>query len=401
MGCLFRVSIPHTSRLFHQLRYRLVFICCIFSLLKQQYYFFIYREALAAKYSPTLFISRAVEEDNQSWLPDEESAHFQDRFLANRAIWVKLGEGWEGKTFMYQDSAIKTFTPGQSPFRNCAKGTANEAWPTEIPASLLLGGTERNATSSQGGFLPVRAYFMAASVSTAEWHLVTPLLKGGSLKELGTRERRLQKNYQDIDAYYRASFERLLHNMQRLHEAGYCHDDIKPDNIFVAKNANWVLGDLGNVRHVSHPYHTSRLWKENRQLEDCRANDVSRAMKSYVRFVRDSATDVHTFNAEFLQGIGPLNRLFLWVQRNASNLTSVNLLIQSTIERPQQHVHIGTDTKHTLSVRSRPRCSWFFGRWRCQHVVKQALQTRMDEKTARWWAMTWIFGVPTSQACKL
>lgn len=136
MGRQFRVPTPQRSILYYT-RYRLVLLLLIFTLFGQQHRFFRYREALAAKYSPTDF---AAFSEHQPQLLDEKSTHFQDRIVANRGSWRPLREGWEGRTFVYLNSVIKTFTPGRSPFRNCAPGTADERWPAEIPASLYFGG---------------------------------------------------------------------------------------------------------------------------------------------------------------------------------------------------------------------------------------------------------------------
>lgn len=396
MGRPFRIYAP--SRPLHHIRYRFAVVLLIILLFKQQYLFLAYQGALVAKYSPTAF-----EQDSehwQAWTPDEESAHLQDRIVANRATWRMLGHGWEGETFVYQDSVIKTFTPGRSPFRNCAPGNAGEKWPSEIPASLHFGGTEDNATTAQGGFLTVKAYFMAVSSDTqAEWHLVTPLLKGGSLNDLTDRTRNEGMTYREIDARYRPAFAGLLDSLEKLHKAGFCHDDIKPGNIFVADDSDWVLGDLGNLRHISHPYHSSLLWKENDQLPDCRVNDNIRALRTYTRFVRDSAVDADALNIHFFEEREPLTRLFWSAASSLPHLSATDLRERSALFYPQLEAKNPFEYVETVP---RPGCVWlsiFSRRWRYRCAVDDMLQTRMGEKIARWWAMTWLFGVPVRETC--
>lgn len=62
-------------------------------------------------------------------------------------------------------------------------------------------------------------------------------------------------------------------SLQRFHEAGLCHDDAKPANIFEAKDTRWILGDSGSLRYAAHPYNTSLLKSENEQLLDCPAHE--------------------------------------------------------------------------------------------------------------------------------
>lgn len=396
MGRPFRISA--LTRSFSHIRFRVGIILLILTLLKQFHLYFVYQDALAAKYSPTIF-----EKDSEywrPWMPDEESAHLQDRIIANRATWRILGHGWEGETFVYQDSVIKTFRSGRSPFRNCAPGTADEKWPTEIPASLYFGGTENNATISEGGFLPVKAYFMAVSSDTqADWHLVTPWLEGGNLNDLIVRTRKEGMNYRDIDARYRPAFETLLNSLAKLHEAGFCHDDIKPGNIFVADDARWILGDLGNLRHISHRYHSSLLWIENDQLPDCRANDNLRALRSYTRFVRDSAVDADALNIDFFERRGPLTRLFWSAASSLPHLSAADLRESSVLLYPQ--LRPKNPFEYVEPIPS-PGYVWlgvFSQHWRYRRAVDGLLQTRMGDKMARWWAMTWLFGVPVEEAC--
>lgn len=384
--------------LFRFLPYRLVFVLWLVFLFKQHQLYFQYRQALAAKYSTTDFPNY---QHHQAWIPNEESAAFQSRLLASRADWKTLGEGYEGKTFVYQDSVIKTFTPGRSPFRNCAPDSADERWPAEIPASLYIGGVESNATSARDGFLPVQAVFKADSSRTqAEWHLVTPLVDGGSLNNLAHRTRKLQKSHQEVDELFRPAFERLLHSLQGLHQAGYCHDDVKPGNIFVANDTNWVWGDLGNLRHLSHPYHESLLWAENRQLPDCRANDVVRALKSYLQLVRDSAVDKDAFNLGFLESNAPLITLFWWAMANASHLSAAELRARSAACSPHTTDGFCGDNNNSVYLPGYTRLEQILRRLGHPYDVDHALQTRMGERKARRWASTWIFGIPVSAACE-
>lgn len=415
MGRPFIFAIPYTPRAFLHIRYRPVIVLLILSVLQQQHFFFLNRQALAAKYASTKFTSNSPEAHPRFLRPDDEDSHFQAQLLANREAWKVLGEGWEGKVFVYKDSVIKTFTPGRSPFRNCAPGRTDSTWPTEILASLHFGGFYQkvdnydesrpyNASSTAGGFLPVQAYFLASPLprKPAEWHLVTPFLRGGNLNTLAhsLSNDTITKTFREIDATYRPAFNRLVEDMARLHDAGYCHDDMKPANIFIQDQSHWVIGDLGNIRHVLHPYHSSRLWRNNQQLQDCRANDVIRALKSYVKFIQTSVGDTDQFNNAFFEAKEPISRLFWWALADAPSMSAARLRQRSFIEYPEAPCKSGFDgplpspTRHTLM-------SFFSRRAALQHAVDHVLVTRMGEKVARWWAMTWLFGVPSLESCEV
>jgi hypothetical protein len=273
MGRPFLTSVPHRARRFYHLRYRIALITFLTVLFYQQHLFHIYRQSLSEKYSSTDFGTTECSSCQQDWsLGKDTNFHFD--LLRNRDKWTVLGEGWEGKVFLHENYVIKTFTPGRSPFRNCAPGLS-ETWPTEIAASQWfnsrywqLGDQNRNQSrgsslvepaigTALNGLVPVKAYFRGPTPHSAipEWHLVTHFVKDGSLTSLsknivqncGTR------TYQQLDAEYRTRFESMVNNLGKLHQAGFCHDDIKPGNIFV-NGSNWLLGDLGNLRHISHPY---------------------------------------------------------------------------------------------------------------------------------------------------
>jgi hypothetical protein len=436
MGRPFRLLLPRNPRTFCHLRWRLTVLFLVTALLQQHHLFLVHRQSLAAKYAATDFHEAPPQVVRRANLKD-----IQDELLTNRGAWRVLGEGWEGKVFAYNGSVIKTFTPGRSPFRNCrhltsnrspenirstsrprlealtlrediqaspAFATTSEKWPTEIAASLRFGGSILDthhhdaANATFEGFLPVAAYFKASASpsQSPEWHLVTPLLKDGNLETLANKlALRLDPEcHQAIDARYRPVFERLLTSMQRLHEEGYCHDDVKPANIFVRHENSWVLGDLGNVRHVAHPYHSSRLWKDNAQLEDCRANDVMRALKSYAKFVQISADNQDDFNKEFLMGKQPLSKLFWTASASAPSMSTARLRELSHIEHPRKPPTSGNHEplRHTgpspiLALVSRS--------WALRRAVDHALQTRMGEKLARWWATVYVFGVPVTEGC--
>jgi len=325
--------------------------------------------------------------------------------LSNRDSWRVLGSGWEGSTFIYDDVVIKTFNAGQSPFRNCApfEHSSHSKWPTEIPASLYFGGTtaapnwnnndsSHNDTVAYAGFLPVKAFFLAPapedSTNTPQWHLVTPLLRQGNIKALARRNRddNPVKMPAEIDTLYRPKFNRLLQSLQSMHEAGFCHDDMKPSNIFVEDDGNWILGDLGNVRHISHSYHSSRIWQDNEQLLDCRANDAIRALKSYMSFLRTASMDKHGFDLDFVHGSTSYGQLFRDAIASMPVMTAEMLLRRSSVNNLGLTVR-GSARPHTQQM------SFFERQW-LDKRVQRALRTSISERFARMVGVTWLFGVP-------
>ena len=403
------VLMSRAVRCVPRFRFRYVCLIAILTVFWQQYLYHTYRNALAAKYSPTEFNTNVDYLQTLESRPDDETLRFQDDLLANRADWRALDKGWEGTTFLYGDSVIKTYTPGQSPFRNCAWGMVSEQWPTEIPASVLCGGFSQNhdlepsihnATLGLEGFLPVKAYFKASSWSNAdEWHLVTPFVAEGSLKKFAKKISEEQRDYRPIDTQYRPVFNRLLHNLGKLHDAGYCHDDIKPENIFVRDESNWILGDLGQLRHISHPYHTSLTWRENKQLDDCRANDVVRLLKSYICFIQASANDKSVMNAELFDPSAPLSRLLWWTLSRSSSISTLELRDRSLIEQPKRSAttQVGEDIQ--LTALSTTRWGVHALDWGRRSAIDYVVDMRVSENRARWRGLVWVFGLPKSVEC--
>jgi hypothetical protein len=400
----------HAPRTLYLSRWRISIILFIAAFYHQQHLYFASRQSLAAKYSPTQFVVDRNGEQPILNRRDEDDSAFEDELVANRDAWTVLGEGWEGKVFAYKGSVIKTFTPGRSPFRNCAPGAEDEKWPTEIAASLRFGGQDTDnghtahddgASTTLDGFLPVKTYFKASTPAsqTPEWHLVTPLVKDGNLDTLARKvslERKM-KTAREIDTHYRPVFERLLGNVQYLHEAGYCHDDIKPSNVFIADDSKWLLGDLGNVRHTTHKYHSSRLWIDNGQLEDCRANDAMRTLKSYLQFIRMAANDESYFDEEFFEGKEPLSRLFWQASNDAPKMSAAQLRNLSFVQHPARPRQAEMGSISVSQSRALPNV--LSNRWALGKAVDRALATRMGEKLVRWWAMAGILGVPNSASC--
>lgn len=196
-------------------------------------------------------------------------ANIDDRYL-----FVKdLASGQEGKADLYIDQqdggtvVVKTFNSlarNGLPTSICDDfANYTTTWPAEIEASLLLGTHDNNS-----GYVPVVDYFILQTPSSGwTWALVTPFITGGTLANLAADERdTLNKRTTDqLDATYRPSFEAMLSQLRGLHDAGYCHDDVKPDNIFIKDPEHFLLGDLGNVRHAGHPWHNTRSWIRQNQ----------------------------------------------------------------------------------------------------------------------------------------
>ncbi|KAH7122423.1 hypothetical protein B0J11DRAFT_551059 [Dendryphion nanum] len=370
----------------------MVFIILLIFLFHQQHLYFVYRQALFEKFAPTLFPNSAFS-SSATFFGDIK---LQQHLLANRAAWEALGTGKEGTTYKFNGSVIKTFTPGLSPFRNCMQNHSNQRWPTEIPVSIEFGGSgPSNGTFS--GFLPVNTYFMEESSSNPQWYLVTPLVGGGNTVNLARRLRSQHpyKHFREIDSAYRPAFDKLLRTLERLHSHGYCHDDIKPANIFVNDDTEWILGDLGNVREVNHQYHTSRIWHDNHQLHNCRANDVFRVLKLYLAFIRAASNDRDAFDRSFFEGQEPLSRLFWWTAADVPRITADELRIRSTVDGPTQLPHSYSNVE---VFQPRPPNIFLATFWsrkrRLAYAVTQTLKTKNPDEYAKIWAFTWLFGIP-------
>ncbi|KAF2461775.1 kinase-like domain-containing protein, partial [Lineolata rhizophorae] len=191
-----------------------------------------------------------------------------DRYVFRK----ELGSGCEGTASIYTDQTtgeevvVKTFF---GTGRNAVPDAVGEVfawrqsmWPAEIPALLLLSGfggknwtAKVHESGSHGsGYVPILDYFLVTRNERNEsvapqWHLVMPLVQRGTLQSLAGRVR--AENPQpphELDLSLRPTLRRLLRTLADLHARGYCHDDVKLDNVFALSRTHWLLGDLGNVR---------------------------------------------------------------------------------------------------------------------------------------------------------
>lgn len=70
---------------------------------------------------------------------------------------------------------------------------------------------------------------------------------------------------------------------------------MKLDNIFISPTNSFLLGDLGNVREHGHEFHLSHRC-------DFQRNDVERAIRSYLTFLRLASGERAWFDQEFHAG---------------------------------------------------------------------------------------------------
>jgi hypothetical protein len=376
------------------------------------------RRSLEAKFTTTQFEDDA---EVSSRYNNISSKFDRDALLAARTDWRLLGTGCEGSAFAWNGLVIKTYKTTRSRFRNCFASSLVEdlssndegdfqyptRWPTEIPATLLAG--------SEPGFLPAQDAFFASSSPSedAQWHLVTPLAEGGTLQTLAKHVMQDapegELSIQSVDVRFRPKFNDMLLAIQHLHMQGLCHDDIKPDNIFVGasvagEDGPWILGDLGNVRHLSHPYHTSRVWAQsNNQLPDCRANDALRAVKTYLQFLRQISSTSNAvrpdedFDLALSEAKESWARIF-WLADGVGNDLRIDQVMMWAAEEetptdgtdlmPMPHRNVLGFTRAWLLS---PLIGWHNELARSSDV---ALKISASDGWTRKLALTWFLGVP-------
>ncbi len=66
----------------------------------------------------------------------------------------------------------------------------------------------------------------------------------------------------------------------------------------------------GNVRELHHAYYLASKWHREGQWADCQANDVRRALLSYLNLIRRAAVDSEAFDQQFLCRSSPLGEIY-------------------------------------------------------------------------------------------
>lgn len=226
-------------------------------------------------------------------------AHIDEKYTYLRG----LGKGCEGRADLYADTdsgysvVVKTFTGDIRNPLPSSIGKEFEAvtttWPSEIEAGIKV-------ADEIAGFVPVYDYFILVQQNGRHgWAMVSPYVHNGTLVTLSNHESATPSSASQLDEIHRPALMEMLTNLGPIHAAGYCHDDIKPDNIFIGNSAEWLLGDLGNFRHLNHTWHFTRSWKRQNQWSECRYNDIRRALKSYLWFLRMASVDQTAFDKAF------------------------------------------------------------------------------------------------------
>ncbi|KAI8626094.1 hypothetical protein F5Y19DRAFT_232701 [Xylariaceae sp. FL1651] len=377
---------------------------------------FRYREDLQAKYTPTVFSDALQRKIAQSPWKNPRDESDGRRILDQREDWKRIGGGWEGDIFMYNDTVIKTFVASRSPLRNCMKFTeAPTKIPTEIPATAWLGGL-KSGINKATDFMPIRDYFLTPATETepASWHLLTPYLVSGNLEDLAKRLQPFGFTFRQLDASFRPSLHRMLGALEKMHDKYHlCHDDIKPGNIFVTgipprldvqpksdgkQDTHWLLSDFGNVREVTHPYHSSMIWtRDSHQHRDCRMNDAVRLIKTYVMFLRSASAENGTasFDAAFWGDIEPWSELY-WTAVREPLLDSA--VARSLRDKSLSLPPLAFDTPVTRKNKPHaPGCLLGLS-CKLQNTEKELDRGMwVTEDKARVFAATSIFGVPQGQ----
>ena len=213
-------------------------------------------------------------------------------------------------------------------------------WQAEIEAGLRFGNWKNE---KENAFVPVKDYFILnTGADLWKWALVTPLVEDGTLESLAKRTKVHERTPQKLDKIFRNAFERLLSSLKLLHDIGFCHDDIKSDNVFIANATRWLIGDLGNVRQFDHPWHGTRRWKRENQWSDCVFNDIRRTLKTYMTFLRHSCGKQADFDREFYSSQQAWSSLY-WAWMGQP------LPVSSTLELSRMH-----DPRHELEWKPDP-----------------------------------------------
>ena len=276
-----------------------------------------------ARESPVDFSPLHERADTYLQQPEKAVRHFNGSHIDERYhLQRTLKAGGQGSVYLYHDAfsaptklvIVKTISAVARnklpPQLLHTFGNFTSTWPSEIDASLSVTAASQEEAPP---YVPVHDYFILEDSSPSAkdwtWALVTPFISAGTIHDLAKELRSIGRT-EHIDKTYRSTFYKLLIDLQELHRRQFCHDDIKPKNIFVESSTRWLLGDLGNTRQVDHAWHGTRLWKRRNQWSDCQLNDIRRALKSYLFFLRDASHDREQFDTDFLDGSTDWARMY-------------------------------------------------------------------------------------------
>ncbi|TGZ76622.1 hypothetical protein EX30DRAFT_389926 [Ascodesmis nigricans] len=261
----------------------------------------LYRLSQRPRFEPTIFHSDHLPLSTIFPAPAKPFRRLQGTTNPNiddRYEFIKpLGNGCEGCTAIYRDThrgnqlvVIKSFFQGvrtnplpehlRTHFRGEGSWNPRGRWPSEIPSTLYF--TSINAPGEfhmrddgrrlNGGFVYALDYFWVEEGvggwwwpgggmrhAGRGWRLVTPFLSYGTLETLAALLRKRGCAPDEVDRVYRRRYRGILEALAMMHEAGYTHDDVKLDNIFISPTNTFLLGDLGNVREHDHAFHHSSI----------------------------------------------------------------------------------------------------------------------------------------------
>jgi serine/threonine protein kinase len=170
--------------------------------------------------------------------------------LAEYRVQSVLGVGGFGITYLARDTlldkdvAIKEFFPSSVVTRAGDGGVtlntsrANDEYETGLDRFLLEARTL--AGFSHPNIVRVNRYFKANGTG----YMVMDYEKGEPLKSW------LEARPFPSEEVIRHLLAPLLEGINKVHEAGFLHRDIKPDNIFVRRDNSPVLLDFGSARHA-------------------------------------------------------------------------------------------------------------------------------------------------------
>ncbi|KAF8544573.1 hypothetical protein BDD12DRAFT_872815 [Trichophaea hybrida] len=238
----------------------------------------------------------------------------------------RLGRGFEGQADIYtsrttdQSVVIKTFfsftreeyIPKKVAVRLLRDYNITEKrWPVDISATLR----RYNAKSPMADDLtvhPIDVFYVPRPEielgprerAPLPWRMVLPLYNSGSLDFAQAALAYLNLTTTEIDFLYRPRYKTVFEALGRMHTTmelesnatGFCHDDIKIDNLFLRNEAHEIMvGDMGQSRPLSHAYH--KKWY------DCRLVDAHRAWKTYLVLLRgasDRSNGTSEFDEQFM-----------------------------------------------------------------------------------------------------